>query len=92
MAKPWIPGRFVVLAVVAVIAFVGISSQITCFQQLFNNANSYTLAVFVPLNAIIMLLLINYTLVCNTDPGAVPINWVSLKIWPSIPFTLRCKN
>jgi hypothetical protein len=78
MSKVWFPGRLIVLTVVSLIAFVGISAQIASYQQLFQNENSYTLAIFVPLNAIIIMLLINYALVCTTDPGAVPINWVSM--------------
>ncbi|KAH8555611.1 DHHC palmitoyltransferase-domain-containing protein [Umbelopsis sp. PMI_123] len=83
MLKDCLPGRLIVLTVITVIGFIGISAQITCYQQLFQSANSYTLAVFVPLNAIIIMLLINYALVCNTDPGAVPINWVPPTQQPS---------
>jgi hypothetical protein len=74
----WFPGRLIVLTVLNLILFVGISAQITSYQQLFANTDNYTLAVYVPLNLIIILLLINYALVCNTDPGAVPVDWVSL--------------
>jgi hypothetical protein len=76
MLKDCLPGRWIVLTVISLIGFIGISAQITCYQQLFQSS-SYTLAVFVPLNVIVVMLLINYALVCNTDPGAVPINWVS---------------
>ncbi|CAO3684494.1 unnamed protein product [Umbelopsis ramanniana] len=82
MLKDCLPGRWIVLTVISLIGFIGISAQITCYQQLFQSS-SYTLAVFVPLNVIVVMLLINYALVCNTDPGAVPINWVPPTQQPS---------
>jgi hypothetical protein len=75
MSSAWFPGRLIVLTVVALIFWVGISSQYSSYQQLFQYTN-YSLAVYIPFNCIIIMLLINYALVCNTDPGAVPINWV----------------
>jgi hypothetical protein len=76
MLKDCLPGQWIVLTVILLIGYIGISAQITCYQQLFQSSSN-TLAVFVPLNVIVVMLLINYALVCNTDPGAVPINWVS---------------
>lgn len=74
-SSAWFPGRLIVLTVMALTFWVGISSQYASYQQLFQYTN-YSLAVYIPFNCIIIMLLINYALVCNTDPGAVPINWV----------------
>jgi hypothetical protein len=66
-----IPGKLYILGVVVLVTFIGYSSQLVIFYKAFD------WKVLLPLNVLIALVYYNYYLAVVTDPGTIPMNWVS---------------
>lgn len=71
-------GQLIVAAVCILITFVAYTSQIFVLWSFLGGATLHTLLVLAPFNVFVIMIYINYTLVCLTDPGTVPPNWVKI--------------
>ncbi|CDS03700.1 hypothetical protein LRAMOSA01101 [Lichtheimia ramosa] len=69
-------GQLVVAIVALLTTFIAYTSQIFVIWNFLGGASLHTLLILIPLNVFIILLYINYALVCLTDPGCVPENWM----------------
>ena len=76
---PWqaLQGQLVVGTVVVLTTFIAYTSQIVVLWDFLGGAQLSTILTLVPLNVCVVMIYVNYSLVCLTDPGTVPCNWVN---------------
>lgn len=75
-----IPGIVYTGGVTVLIAFIALTSQFFIVIPFLGRWSSQSsLAILVPLNVIIILIYYNYYLAVTTDPGRIPVDWVSSK-------------
>ncbi|KAI9322131.1 DHHC palmitoyltransferase-domain-containing protein [Dichotomocladium elegans] len=69
-------GQLVVASVCLLTTFIAYTSQIFVLWDFLGGANTKTLLILIPFNIFVIFIYINYALVCLTDPGGVPDNWI----------------
>ncbi|KAI9491473.1 DHHC palmitoyltransferase-domain-containing protein [Zychaea mexicana] len=69
-------GQLVVGSVAILTTFVAYTSQIFVLWNFLGGATLSTLFILIPFNVCVVMIYINYSLVCLTDPGTVPGNWM----------------
>ncbi|KAG2218144.1 hypothetical protein INT45_007847 [Circinella minor] len=67
-----IKGQMIVGTVAILTTFIAYTSQIFVLWNFLGGATLSTLLILIPLNVFIIMIYINYSLVCLTDPGVVP--------------------
>lgn len=72
-----IPGKVFVVGVVLLISFIAYSSQLILFLPAYGGWNSTSLIMLLPLNLLVAMVFYNYYLSVTTDPGKIPLHWVS---------------
>lgn len=72
-----IPGWIFVVGVSLLIATIAYSSQLFIFLPALGGWNAESLKLLGPFNVLVLLVYYNYFLACSTDPGRVPVGWVS---------------
>ncbi|ORY97762.1 DHHC palmitoyltransferase-domain-containing protein [Syncephalastrum racemosum] len=75
---PWkeCRGQLVVATVILLTTFISYTSQIFVIWPFLGGASLHTLFILIPLNVFVIMIYLNYALVCLTDPGTVPVNWI----------------
>ncbi|KAI8141236.1 DHHC palmitoyltransferase-domain-containing protein, partial [Fennellomyces sp. T-0311] len=69
-------GQLIVGTVVVLTTFIAYTSQILVLWNYLGGARLSTLFTLLPLNVFVIMIYVNYSLVCLTDPGTVPCNWM----------------
>ncbi|KAI9265226.1 DHHC palmitoyltransferase-domain-containing protein [Phascolomyces articulosus] len=71
-----IKGQVIVGIVALLTTFVAYTSQIFVLWNFLGGATLKTLLILIPFNVFVIMIYVNYSLVCITDPGTVPGNWM----------------
>lgn len=75
-----IPGYIYTVGVSLLIAFIAFTSQVIVIVPFLGGWTLHScLTILGPLNVILVLIYYNYYLAVTTDPGRIPIDWVSSK-------------